>query len=104
MLLNGTLVADDKADLTDGSLKPPINVDENLEPVSGEEVWTGTDADGTKSGVGGYCGNWDDAGARATGQIGNVDFTNATWTNDPTGEKPCNGDRRLYCFSDATSN
>ena len=58
LLLDGTPVADDLEDLTDGTLLHAINLDENFEIVSGEEVWTGTNTDGTKSGVGDYCGTW----------------------------------------------
>jgi len=106
LLLDGTPVADDLEDLTDGTLLHAINLDENSEIVSGEEVWTGTNTDGTKSGVGDYCGTWgnDDSLKRAQNGIVDFTFTNETWTNDPTGNKPCNEEKRLYCFADATSN
>jgi hypothetical protein len=104
LLLDGTPVADDKEDLTDGTLLHAINLDENFEIVSGPEVWTGTNTDGTKSGVGDYCGTWGNDDSLKRAQNGIVGFTNATWTNDPTGEKPCDEEKRLYCFADATSN
>jgi hypothetical protein len=102
LLLDGTPIANNKADLTDGALLHAINLDENLEPVSGEGVWTGTDRDGTRSGEGEYCAFWSSGSGGDEGQIGGVDFTTEFWTND--GEDDCSNDRRLYCFADATSN
>ena len=102
LLLDGTPIANNKADLTDGALLHAINLDENLEPVSGEGVWTGTDSDGTRSGEGEYCAFWSSGSGGDEGQIGGVDYTSEFWTND--GEDACSNDRRLYCFADATSN
>jgi hypothetical protein len=87
-------------------LNAPIRVDEFGAPVSSSdlEVWTGTNTDGTKSGVGDYCVNWTNNDSVKRVQIGNADFTNASWTNDPTEDKRCDEEKRLYCFADATSN
>jgi hypothetical protein len=81
-------------------------VDENGDTLTtNPEVWTGTNPDGTKSGVGNYCINWtNDQGAPNTASGGNADFTDGRWTDDTTGADPCNAEKRVYCFSAAISN
>jgi hypothetical protein len=106
--LDGTVVADDKDALTNAAsvdLKAKINLDENRDTVTTNlEVWTGTNTDGTKSGVGNYCVNWtNDTGAPNTASIGNADFTDGRWTDDSQ-EDPCSEERRVYCFSAPISN
>ena len=54
-LLDGTVIADDKADLTDGFLKAPIGLNEFGSPWEAN-VWTGTQPDGTDAGE--NCSNW----------------------------------------------
>ena len=106
LLLDGTLVADGKADLTDGTLESPIIVQETGDPIPGGsiQVWTGTDPDGTNTGVG-TCLNWTDNSNANTAQSGLADATDATWTdNEGLGEEACDIFNRLYCFADATSN
>ena len=59
VLVNGTQVADNWADLTDGSLDSPINVTEQGDTVPTgypARVWTGTGTNGTASSS--NCGNW----------------------------------------------
>jgi hypothetical protein len=103
-LLNGKLVADDKADLTGGTLNNPIQVDENGDIVSTDfGVWTGTDTDGTKSGVGDHCNNWGSSSNTDRAQTGQANATTASWTRAGVGDE-CVAGRRLYCFADATSN
>jgi hypothetical protein len=109
-LLNGTVVANDKADLTDGSLDAAIDLDENLDTVqSGFEshVWTATETDGNY-GDSGTCFNWTSNDALDFGQVGESTAVDGTWTDvDPGGSvggNNCAGVNRLYCFADATSN
>lgn len=102
-LLDGTVVANDKADLTDGSLDAPINRDESDNgPVEGN-VWTGTIADGTGGGVG-TCTVWttNDPGTR--GRVGNSAETDQKWSDlgegdVNTGGNSCDTLNHLYCFS-----
>jgi hypothetical protein len=102
-LLDGTVIADDKADLTDGRLKAPINVNERGEPLNGF-AWTGTSPDGTNTGT--NCSDWTNATSPGTGQCtaGDDDCgdrgssaINSDWTQQisPTA---CNQDFHLYCF------
>jgi hypothetical protein len=63
ILLDGTLVANNLADLTDGALAHAINVPEALPLSGGSLVWTGTRQDGTSAAglaTGGYydCIGW----------------------------------------------
>jgi hypothetical protein len=98
-LLDGTLVANSLADLTDGMLVNPINIDELGAPVSAnaDETWTATDSDGTYSG-GGTCTNWTSILVGSVAQIGLATEMDATWT-DVDFEDTCDTFNRLYCFS-----
>lgn len=99
-LLDGTVVANDLADLTDGSLDHPINRNENNQVVTQDfnfpVVWTGTLTDGTRSNVD-TCDDWSDGGA--SGVKGDLTSTTSTWTED--GTEGCDALARLYCFSAA---
>jgi hypothetical protein len=80
-LLNGVAVANDLADLTDGSLDNGIDVDEfgNV-MMAGLAVWTGTNADGTRASN--HCRDWDWSGGEVEfGQFGFTGATNSEWTN-----------------------
>jgi len=102
-LLNGTYVANNKADLLDGTLRAPILIDESGNDVVGAfEVWTATAADGTNPGVG-SCLNWTTADPGQTGLIGVADAVDATWT-DVEFEDTCDTFNRLYCFAKVISN
>jgi hypothetical protein len=101
-LLDGTVVANDKADLTDGSLGAAIGLDENLATVSTDvDVWTATNAAGINPGVG-SCLDWSTNVNAELGQVGRANLTDAGWTD--VGGGPCDFLNRLYCFADATSN
>ena len=97
-LLDGTVVANNKTDLTDGSLAAPINRDQNNAVNAGTNPWTGTLAvGGTVSAD--TCSDWTDGTNGQQGTQGDNDGTNATWT-ELGGTAPCDFQRRLYCFAD----
>jgi hypothetical protein len=104
-LLDGTVVANSLADLTDGTLDHAINVDEFQNPVVTEfEVWTGCGADGTGSFGPGTCTVWTTNADTVLGRIGLANATNDQWTDegqgDPnTGGQTCDTRNRVYCFS-----
>jgi hypothetical protein len=102
-LFDGTLVADGKADLTDGTLDNPIIVREDGTPIPGGavNVWTATDTDGTW-GDSETCFNWTSNDVLDTAQSGRADATDATWTDNEA--ETCDVFNKLYCFADATSN
>ena len=92
-LVDGTVVANDLADLLDGSVASPINRDENGSPVA-SDVWTGTLQDGTAQGF--DCGAW--TSAAGTGHCGAASQSDFRWTNNVT--PPCGAGLRVYCFED----
>jgi len=98
--VDGVVVANNFADLTDGSLLAPINITQNSTPVRGLGltvlVWTGTTADGSTI-AGRTCNNWTDATNTFAATAGGPGSTNGSWTN--TEELGCAGfgSRHLYC-------
>ncbi|MCY1009148.1 DUF4215 domain-containing protein [Nannocystis pusilla] len=76
------LVARDWAGLTSGALQSPINRDEAGGPVAADATaWTNTKIDGKSISVDvpAHCSNWDSN--LGTGNIGNANASDATWTN-----------------------
>ena len=104
-LVDGTLVADNKTDLTDGLLKAPINLNEYDQAQSGL-VWTATNSDGT--GTGNTCNNWTDASSQQggcpdpedpnCGSVGSTSATNDEWTKLNAAPFQCSAQYNLYCF------
>lgn len=97
--VDGVVIADDLADLTDGDLKAPLNVDENgTYRLNSHKVWTGTLSNGTKSTN--HCEAWLVRGG-FEGDLAIPIESNTNWTE--TGESAsCNSEYRLYCFSNAS--
>jgi len=100
VLVNGTKVADDWSDLTDGTLDNAINTTSSGQTfTSGQTVWTSVQSNGTEEGGGAnnHCNNWTTNIGLATGKVGRSTVTDATWTE--LGVAPlCSGNNRLYCF------
>ncbi len=108
--VDGVVIANDWADLTDGALQAPIRVDQNgntvfpMPPVVVPlAAWTGTFATGLPvdaMGPGPTCENWTmSAGAPhffGIGQVGNTQSTSTAWS-DATSLR-CSDRGRLYCF------
>ena len=100
-----TVVADNKNDLTDGTLKALITLNEYGQPQSGI-VWTATNSDGT--GTGNTCNDWTDASSEQggcpdpgdpnCGSVGSTSATNAEWTKLNAAPFQCNAQYSLYCF------
>jgi len=101
-LINGTVIANNMADLLDGTLDAPILIDESGNTVAGAfQVWTSTAADGINPGVG-TCTNWSINDPERFARIGLADAVDRTWS-DEGGGNPCSVFNRLYCFADAIS-
>jgi PKD repeat protein len=102
-LVDGTVIAGDKADLTDGMLNAAINLDEVGDPKSGF-AWTGTNTSGTNTES--NCQNWTDnsvedfcqPGISGCGDRGVSSATNADWTQISGAPAQCNVQFSLYCF------
>lgn len=96
-LINGTIVANNWADLTDGSLKAPINITENGGAVS-DYVFTNTRVGGQiyYSGYG-NCANWSSTGD--TYIVGWSGSSASAWTDYwGGGSRWCYFPARLYCL------
>jgi hypothetical protein len=91
-LVNGTIIANNWADLTDGALAASINRTElNTIPAVGF-VWTGTLTGGSYSAS--DCGSWQSP--MLVGTVGQTDRSDSGWTNITT--RVCSGSARLYCI------
>ena len=96
----GMRVADDIADLTDGSLDRAIGFDENGEAVVGGTAWTGTEATGMRR-DGWTCDNWSDVDAQG-GLTGDPQAVSSVWTGVVFSASSCKEHRRFYCFEVAS--
>lgn len=96
--LDAYTVANNEADLIDGSLDTTIHVNEFGSYVNGTpEVATGTLADGTASGT--DCLGWTSAGVGEEHAGGRPNFAQLPDWTEFSLSTGCNGSRRLYCFS-----
>jgi len=99
MLVDGTMIADNWDDLTDGQLMHRIDMDESGVTISSLEfVWTGTYYDGEAAPP--YCTNW--TSSNALGTFGNAYLTGPIGMNDQNWSsywiRACNNLHRLFCF------
>ena len=96
-LLDGTRIADDWADLTDGELAQPINRDETGQQWLGVvDVWTATSVAGQQT-TAAPCSNWTVAAGGTYVGIGRANDTASTWTQDLI--QSCGASSvRIYCF------
>jgi hypothetical protein len=96
-LLDGTQVADDKADLTDGFLNAAINLDEFGNQRVGF-AWTGTEPGGTDTGN--NCNGWTNNSSQFGGDRGVTDVIDSEWTQLNATPAQCSERYRLYCFGE----
>ncbi len=94
--VDGVQVADDWADLTDGSLDAAIVVDENGVDIqtNDSQVWTATNTNGSPSTY--FCSNWTTESAIPWGDVGHAHASDLTWTQ--VYAMVCSEPNRLYCF------
>lgn len=94
-LIDGTRIADDWDDLTDGSLQAPINLDDQGIVFPGALlVWTGTQSNG--SAEFNHCNGFNVDVSGETGAAGLTDETNLDWTNGAS--RSCSQQASLYCI------
>src|SRR5690606_5429710 len=97
---NGTKVADDWADLTDGSLDAPIDrLVTGVQISTTLTVWTGTLSDASTASDlcdQGTSGEWNTNSNSFFGMTGDPTATNGTWSEDGNGT--CDVLRRVYCI------
>lgn len=98
--LDGIKVADNKADLIDGNIFAPINLDENSAYHIDTIVWTGTLMDGTvsmaTSTIANTCSDWTAASGLA--MFGYSGRSNNDWTD--VNLATCGSSHPVYCFED----
>lgn len=97
-LVDGTLIAESWAGLTDGTINHPIDLDEYGLPTAAVEVWSNTREDGTvfdRSNLS-TCLSWHDSSAGDIGQTGRIDQPAGEWTS--FNDRTCDQLLPLYCF------
>lgn len=77
-LVDGTRIASDWSDLTDGTIYSAISLTESGGTPALLSVWTGTNADGTAAPQ--RCGEW--TLSSGTGVFGSGSSTDSSWSND----------------------
>jgi hypothetical protein len=98
ILPNGTKIAEDFTDLTDGSLLHSIDIDTTGEPVGLKEFWSGTNADGTSASSSVICDGWTaDPVANYRGMAGRTSLSSSLWSSQWGGPR-CSMTFRLVCF------
>jgi len=93
-----TKVADDWADLTDGTLDSVINQTESGGGPSTIFAWTNVKTNG-KNSTNNDCANWTSAATSKSGVKGSTSSTTTAWTNN--GTIICDAAHVLYCFQHA---
>ena len=88
---DGVQVADDWADLVDGSLDAPVSRDENGAAVE-DDAWTGTLPSGASTTS---CSGFTSSSAGNAGVCGSTTATGSSWTDNIV--PPCYLELRLYC-------
>jgi len=97
MLPDGTKIAENYTDLTDGSIQNFINIDPTGKTLGQTPFWTGTNEDGTTAQSIRVCAGWKNLYTNARGTIGSTGHTLTTWSSQSQGR--CNTNRnRLACF------
>lgn len=92
---NDAKLANNFADLIDGTLLRAFHVDEHGTTVASNIPWTGTLSDGTAQN-GANCANWTSSSAASNGLSGFSESTAAAWTQNV--QRPCDVPHRLFCF------
>ncbi|MEM6780483.1 MAG: LamG-like jellyroll fold domain-containing protein [Pseudomonadota bacterium] len=94
-LTDGTKIADNWSDLTDGTIDSNLDTDENGNAATSTSAWTNTEIDGTRTNTV-DCVEWTSESGSESGQTGRTNLSNSQWTENNS--ELCSGDRNLYCF------
>lgn len=95
-MVNGTKIADNWADLTDGTINAVLNVTQTGGTAASAEVWTNTSTAGGIYGGGYHCTNWTSSSSGVFGAVGSTNWALSLWTEYTIAA--CNLARRLYCL------
>lgn len=92
-----TVVANDWADLTDGSLAHPIDRDESGRSYGGVgNVWSNVNSAGMVADPVNTCAGFTSGSVMINGKVGQYSRTDSLWTDVPGGPS-CNGSAPIYC-------
>jgi hypothetical protein len=100
-LVNGTVVASNWTDLTDGSLQSPINRTAAGDVIPPGGVWTSTGTDGLLYPGPGTCNDWVSDSGGDGGRVGSVSGADFTWTSYVS--QQCSQTFRFFCFQQAAT-
>ncbi len=96
--VDGVMVANNWADLTDGSIDNPIGKTELNQNPGSTDVWTDTNTAGNHIADAEDCQNWS-TNILGIGREGRTNATNGDWTNSGfLDDSICSTSQRLYCF------
>ena len=99
LLPDGTKIAEDFTDLTDGSILHAINIDPTGKRLGLQEFWTGTNADGTTGPQSVTCTGWKANPLHYHhGMHGQTDQTTSSWSTMHSNHRCRNSYARLLCF------
>ncbi len=98
MLPDGTKIAEDITDLTNGSILHAIDIDPIGKPLGLTSYWTGTNADGTTTQYFLTCDGWTaDPVTNFIGMAGSIRHGPSLWSSgDPA--LACSQPHKLVCF------
>ena len=98
VLPDGTKIAEDYADLTDGSILNTINMDSTGAPMGWQQFWSSTNSDGTTAQKFVTCEGWTwtDTSTYSHAMLGHTGKKSTLWS-EYTREK-CRPSYRLACF------
>jgi hypothetical protein len=97
-MLDGTVIANDWAQLTSGTLQNKPSVDETGHPIADQWAWTGTYFDATAAST--SCNDWTSNSTLLTVKHGRSDQTGTAWSGDSDAgtSTTCGDALGLYCF------
>jgi len=98
ILLDGTKIAENYTDLTDGYILNAINIDSTGKALGQQPFWTGTKADGTTAPLSLTCTGWKDPLPYHHGMIGLTNMTSPTWSRMYPRYSCRNNSSLLLCF------
>ncbi len=98
ILLDGTKIAENYTDLTDGSILNAINIDSTGKALGLQPFWTGTKADGTTAPLSVTCTGWKDPLPYHKGMHGQTNMTNSSWSTMHSDHSCRIGPNFLLCF------
>ncbi len=96
LLPDGTKIAEDFFDLTDGSILHSINIDSTGKSTGKQLFWAATNADGTTAQAFLTCAGWVDPYAAAKGMGGSTIETGKLWSSYQYDR--CKRSHQLACF------